>query len=349
MAIHFRSEHHDFDQLTIRQKAIRVVTYLRAHDLTGIESDEAYRDLQNCYIGVALQDSKHSSLPLISAAIFCGLAGKLGLDARCCGIPNHVHAMVFPSPLETLDGQPVVGTSDDRSPMYLDPYRSDSEVPVSHLKSMLSAWGVRRDDFQRYVCDTSLADLVLRTSKNILATVHEFRIRGASILETNDHPTIRLYGNPYSDLESSFYAALWANFILGRPDVTSDHSNQRQFVSLVLERFEQSYPMDASLIEQYISPLYSNVADGEHWALNEALRVVRAADQTPRQIKLRESEEVKERVKFQVGQVFRHKRYAYTGIVTGWDIECGMNSEWIEHNQVDNLSAGRHQTFYHAL
>jgi len=32
-----------------------------------------------------------------------------------------------------------------------------------------------------------------------------------------------------------------------------------------------------------------------------------------------------------------------------WDMECGMTSAWIAHNNVDSLSQGRHQSFYHAL
>jgi F-box protein 21 len=341
-----RIERPDLDQLSTRKKAIAVASFLRTHNLTGLDSELAYRDLQNNYIGIALQDREHPSLPLISVAIFCILARRLGLDARCCGMPNHVHAMIFPNPFETLDGRdPNTG---DLGPMYLDPYRSDLEVPTAHLRETLASWGIRSVDFARFIADSSTASLVLRTSRNILATVHEFRGQGGN-MENTGHPTIRLYANPFADMDNAFYSALWANFLLSNPVSRSDPHNQRQFIPLILERFERLYPMDASLIEQYICPLFNNPSNAEHWELHEALRVVRAADQSPRQLKPRDTRAARERVKYKVGQVFRHKRYNYTAVITGWDIECGMNSDWIAHNNVDSLSRGRYQSFYHAL
>lgn len=345
MVIRLRAEHPGIDRLTPRKKALAVVSFLRTHNLTGLDSEEAYRDLQNNYIGIALQDHEHPSLPLISVAIFCALAGRLGLNARCCGMPNHVHAMVFPNPSETLDGNPA-RIADDAAPMYLDPYRTDAEIPTSYLREILAAWGVDRLDFSRYIADASTVNLVLRTSRNILATVHEFRGHGGNNLATN-HPTIRLYANPFADLDNAFYSALWANFML--KNTRSEVDTQRQFVPLILERFERLFPMDASLIEQYICPLYSSSSDNDLWELHEALRVVRTADQSPKQLKPRNTAAARDRVKYKVGQVFRHRRYSYTAVITGWDIECGMNSDWIAHNHVDALSKGRHQSFYHAL
>jgi F-box protein 21 len=336
-----RLEHPNLDQLSSRGKAFAVVSFLRTHNLTGLDSESSYRDLQNNYIGIALQDTQHPSLPLISVAIFCAVARRLGLDARCCGMPNHVHAMVFlDSPLEG-------GTkADDLEPMYLDPYRSELEIPTNHLRETLTSWGVQPMDFHRFIADSSTSSLVLRTSRNILATVHEFRGQDT---DTANHPTIRLYANPFADMDNAFYSALWANFMLIN-SVSRPHSdNQRQFIPLILEIFERLYPMDASLIEQYICPLFNNQSNPSNWELREALRVVRAADQSPKQLKSRNARAAREGVKYKVGQVFRHKRYSYTAVITGWDIECGMNSDWIVHNQVDSLSRGRYQSFYHAL
>lgn len=324
------------------------MTFLRRHNLTGISSEICYRDLQNNYIGIALRDADHPSLPLISVAIYCALATRLGLDARPCGMPNHVHAMVFPPAGETLDGRPLIHENDNSEPMYLDPYQSDSEVPVENLRSMLASWGLPPVEFSRYLGDASVANIVLRTSRNILATVHEFRGHGGAMGET-DHPTIRLYANPFADMDNAFYSALWANFMLSSPLPSIDASSRRQFVPLLLERFERLYPMDASLIEKYICPPFNNSGNPEYWELHEALRVVRAADSTPKQLRLRSAPGVIEKVKYKVGQVFRHKRYGYMAVITGWDVECGMNSDWMAHNHIDSLSRGRHQSFYHAL
>lgn len=348
MTTRLRGECPDLGELSTREKALAVATFLRTHNLTGLDSELAYRDLQNNFIGVALQDREHPSLPLISVAIFCALAGRIGLDARCCGMPNHVHAMVFPGPAETLDGRPISDGEDLPEPMYLDPYRSDVEVPVAHLREILASWGIQPLDFTRFIVDSSTSNLVLRTSRNILATVNEFREQGGNTANTG-HPTIRLYANPFADMDNAFYAALWANFMLSNSMARAEGHSQRQFIPLILERFERLFPMDASLVEQYICPLFQNPSDGEPWGLHQALRVVRAADQSPKQLKARDTSTARDRVKYKVGQVFRHKRYNYSAVITGWDIECGMNSDWIAHNDVDLLSRGRQQSFYHAL
>ena len=211
-----RTEHPELDQLSTRKRALTVVKFLRNRNLTGLATELAYRDLQNTFIGIALQDQDHPSLPLISVAIFCVLAQRVGIDARCCGIPNHVHAIVFPVHNETLDGRPLSPGDPHPDPMYLDPYRSETEVPIQLLRRMLLDWGLPAGQHAEYLRDSSTANVILRTSKNILATVHDFRAHHGDE-ENTGHPTIRLRANPFADLDNAFYAALWANYIFGHP------------------------------------------------------------------------------------------------------------------------------------
>ena len=107
--------------------------------------------------------------------------------------------------------------------------------------------------------------------------------------------------------------------------------------------------MDANLIERYVCPPFRNVAHSDQFELRETLRVVRAGDIMPKQLRPRNNIEVLDRVRYQVGQVLQHKRYGYTAVIIGWDIECSMNSQWMVQNQIDTLDRGRHQSFYHAL
>jgi F-box protein 21 len=76
---------------------------------------------------------------------------------------------------------------------------------------------------------------------------------------------------------------------------------------------------------------------------------VKAADQTPKQVHRRTGPGLNGGCKYKVGQVFRHRRYNYTAVIIGWDLECEMDNTWIVHNRVDSLVRGRHQGFYHAL
>lgn len=318
--------------------------------MTGVVSNKQYRDLQNNYIGIALQDEDHPSLPLISVAIYCALARRLGLDARCCGFPSHVHAVIYPKNGESLDGPRLQAHGNLSDLMYLDPYRSDTEVPVEHLKTQLLAWGVEAADFPRFLSHTSVRNIVLRTSRNILATFHDFRNNVDDEADDNGHEAIRLYGNPFADMDNAFYSALWANFMLCRsPTQRRVPVEQMQFIPMILERFENVYPMDGTFIERYVCSSSSLVASADQVRLLEAIRVVRASDSMPKQTRRRNNQASRDKVRYEIGQVFRHKRYHYTAVITGWDVECSMNSRWIEQNLVDSLSKGRYQSFYHAL
>ncbi len=336
------------DHWSPRRRALAAARFLRANNLTGIASELQYRDLQNNYIGIALQDPDHPSLPAISVAIFCGIAQRLGLNAQCCAFPNHVYAIVHPNPGETLEGRRCTEIPELETPMYLDPYRSDLEVPVEHLQTQLLAWGVNTRDFHRFLGNSSVRNTVLRTSRNILATVHEFRGLGGST-ENTGHPTIRLHANPFADMDNAFYSTLWANFMLCSPSTRPEPADQIQFLPMILERFERLFPMDANLIERYICPPFKNIPHTYQFELRETLRVVRAGDIMPKQVRARNSPEAIDRVRYQVGQIFQHKRYGYTAVIIGWDIECSMNSRWMAQNQIDRLDRGRHQSFYHAL
>lgn len=54
-------------------------------------------------------------------------------------------------------------------------------------------------------------------------------------------------------------------------------------------------------------------------------------------------------IKFHVGQVVRHKRYNYRGVVYGWDPVCSSSEEWMLSMGVDGLPGGRAQPFYKVL
>lgn len=344
LVIQLRLDYPEIDNFTSRAKAVAAATFLKARNLTGLDDEAAYRDMQNNFIGIALRDPNHPSLPLISCAIFCCLVERIGLDGRCCGIPSHVHAMVIAPVGETLDGKRATPES-PREIMYLDPYHQGEEVPVTSLKRMLVDWGVQPIDHDSYLIENNSAlGVVLRTSRNILATIHAFR---TTMQTTQRTPSIRLRHGSSTDLEHAFYSSLWASFIFANTD-NYHRAQRRQFIPLLLEKFEAHFPEDAPFIEKYICPFFDTAARDD-WNLLGVLRVVKAADQTPKQIRLRNSEVQKSECKYKVGQVFRHRRYNYIAVIIGWDVECGMDNTWIAHNRVDSLARGRHQGFYHAL
>ena len=56
-----------------------------------------------------------------------------------------------------------------------------------------------------------------------------------------------------------------------------------------------------------------------------------------------------EHVEFGIGQVVRHKRYGYRGVVIGWSSTCEAPQEWQEAMQIDRLQHKENQAFYHTL
>ncbi|KAI9643458.1 hypothetical protein NHQ30_008077 [Ciborinia camelliae] len=348
LAARIRIDYPKLDNMSTRRQALAVVTFLRFHNLLGLNSELNYRDLQNNYIGLALQEPEHSSLPLVSVAIFCAVARRIGLNAKVCAMPSHAYAMVLPKPYIDLDDKPLKQKDSAVEPMYLDPYRSTSEIPLENLQRMLTAWGVRGVSFAEYVADSSVtSNIVLRTARNIVTTIRDYsRIQNPRPGQDPSLVTTRL--QPLLEMDHAIYSALWTTFLLNPTPTPPDHS-RHQFVPVILARFEKSFPEDVDLIEKYILSSYSSSNSKQHSELAEELRLIRAVDSTPRQVRTRSKSSRTDRVKFRIGKVFRHQRYGYTAAIIGWDVECHMSSSWIAEHQIDSYPRGRHQSFYHVL
>lgn len=342
------TQHPGFREHSPRQKAFLIVRYLRAQGLLGLKEGSHYHDLQNNFISIALQHVDHPSLPLISVAIYCCVARRLGLDVQPCSFPFHVLAIVKPASGFDLDGN-AVARGHIGELMYMDPYTSNEETPAESLLTRLRAIGTSTSNSGAYMNGSSAADMVLRTGRNIMNSVqvaHQHAIahqpRGGA-----DHLTSV---SDFPDTESAFYGALWASLLLGMPPggdgPMAATMNRRQFLPYIIQHFETHFPTDVSLIERYLIPLFRNF--GEHAQLVETIRVMRASDAVAKQVKPRTSH-VEENVRYKVGQVFQHKRYDYQAIITGWDVECGAGEQWMAQMRIHELARGRHQSFYHVL
>ncbi|KAI9707265.1 MAG: hypothetical protein M1836_000225 [Candelina mexicana] len=340
-----------WEDLSTRSKAIAIAAYLRAKNLTGVNSDDSYRDLQNNFIGIALRAEGHPSIPLISVAIFCSIAERLGLNARPCPFPWHIYAIVHPPKGTTLEGritESLQARMEDS--MYLDPFRSSEEVLLGDLRARLSRMGEPYSTHHQYIRDSSLAELVHRMGKNIMASVEVFHGR-AIAQNQNARAQYVSSATAFPDMESASYGALWALMLFGGhsnggdPDAASALRNQLR--PYILEHVETHFPGDVLLVEQHIMPFFQGLPQAE--GLFNTIRAMRAGDMMPKQVIRRANKDVGDPVKHKVGQVFQHKRYDYQAVITGWDIECGAGEQWMQQMQVDKLSKGRHQSFYHAL
>lgn len=304
-----------------------LASWLRQNHLTGIESGLEYHALEHNFLGLAIKSPGHNSLPLISAVIYCYVAQKLGLDARPCGFPFHVHVIIIPPSGFDMDGK-IVSDAGGGVPMYIDPFRDAQETPISNLRSQLDFLGTSDVDRAGFLGPLGVSDTVMRCSKNILNSIQS--------LPRPDTQTASV------DVVSAKYAALWSIMLLAGQARPMDLRNQLPWL---MELFATKFPSDIFLVEQYIVPLFQGFFEHEH--ILESLHVMRAVDEIPKQVRRRSGGN--KNIRFKVGQVFQHQRYHYRAIITGWDSECGAGEQWMRRMGIDRLQAGRHQSFYHVL
>ena len=287
-------------------------------------------------------------MPLISVAIYCCIAKRLDLNAQPCGYPYHVIAVIKSVPGHDLTGNLLTDSTEVES-MYMDPHRSDVETSIDNLHGQLRVLGAPQSSYQSFLDAASSADIIIRTSRNIMNSV-QIAHQGATQYQLQQRPGHSTPIFTFPDVENAFYGALWASLLLGMPANGDERLvttvSTQQFLPYLIQHLETYFPTDISLIEEYILPLVENF--GETGQLRETLRVMRAADSTPKQVK-RRTNQASRAVRYKIGQVFRHIRYGYQAVITGWDIECGQSEQWMEQMRVHELSRGKNQSFYHVL
>lgn len=325
IAIQFISNFPNIGQLSPREKALAVASYLRTNNLTGIEPGREYHQLEHNFLGVVLDDPDHNALPLVSAAIYCYVAQKLGLNARPCGFPLHVHVIVTPALGFDIDGN-VLDFAEQGEPMYLDPFHSQQETHISNLQNQLLLLGASDIERSNFLGESSIPQIVLRCGRNILTSIQRIQF-----------PNVR---QAQIDLASAKYAAFWSFMLFLGP---AQPAERRHYLPWLMELFATDFPSDVYLVEQHIIPLLRGLP--EYKDILGSLHDIRANDEMPKQVRRRTTKGVR----YRIGQVFRHRRYRYKAIVTGWDIECEASENWMRTMGIDRLQTGRHQSFYHVL
>ncbi|CAO2656462.1 Nn.00g052650.m01.CDS01 [Neocucurbitaria sp. VM-36] len=337
-------EYPDFGDLSPRMKASTLASYLRDHDFKGVP-DTSYRALRNSFIGLVLRSPTHESLPLISVAIYCAVARRLGLDARPCGFLFHVYTLVYAPKNYNLDGEYKPTNSPELDYMYLDPFRSSSEVRQGDLQRVLRDMGVPTVEYATFLSYTNSREMVLRTARNIMNSVQTIRQTEAGVRGIQAS-----WFNAYPDMDNAFYATIWAMLLLGPSDdapssLSTTTTRRRQYLPYLLEHFQTHFPWDVTLLSRYVIPMFYNQPEGRR--LLQFVQSMHQVDAMRKPV-LHRTERTAN-VNFKVGQLFQHKRYSYEGVITGWDVACDAGEEWIQNMGVDRLPNGRNQAFYHVL
>lgn len=312
LAAQFQAGQPDHRGMCTRDSALALNRWLRVQNLTGMDDPQTnYRNLRNCFLGHALRDENHPSLPMISAAIYCCIAGRLGLNAHCCASPGHIHAMIFAPRGVTLDGEPIEDDTQQQvavERMYIDPFNNDQEIDRQSLQARIVAIGWQ-NSMETLLEPVSPATLVERITRNIKAT---FTASRAPIVAGNQGVASLLQGNPAENLELAVYAAAWASVLITRDDPEEFGENSRQLAFW----FKAHQGEDVWLIDRFFSPLSARILGRSS---SELAQYMRQVDSRPPQPRHRTPD-----MEYRVGQVVVHARTEKLAVVCGWRKNNGL-------------------------
>ena len=290
-----------------------------------MRENREYHNIEHNFLGVALYGEGHNSLPLITVVIYCYVVRSLGLRAEPCSFPMHVHALVRPPLGLDLAGEPLDAEAEDPS-MYMDPFRSDEEVPIQNLRGQIRIFRHQFSDVevQSFLLESNPRDITIRCARNIF----------------NSQQSVQ---PPLEDVDkyNAMYGAACVSVLVPK------QTGQRNFddLTLLMQAFFENSVLDVGLIQKYILPRCVDLREYDQYV--KECRAIRRRDEGPKEGRNRRGRNAE--VRYRIGQVFRHKRYDYIAAITGWDPVCSSGEVWIRQMGVDRLPRGRDQPFYHVL
>ncbi|KAI9833852.1 MAG: hypothetical protein M1826_006375 [Phylliscum demangeonii] len=337
LACQLRDDCPGLDQLPTRAKAQAVVSFLRGKGFRGVAAGSSYHALENNYIGLALSNDTHSSLPFISVAIYCAVAERVGLSVRPVCVPGHVYALVESPVGRDLDGN-VVSGEEAVGQVYMDPFASEEAIPPAKFQLQ---W--RESLMDGLVEPACTAALVIRAAGNIHASV-QAEARSHYLIppiEPSLRPMPHLH---YLEAANAIYSALWVFTIFSIhqrwPDLDPGISRDA-VLSYLAQHLLEHYSADAYFLQHTTVPILP-----DHFANGDLRRLLRAHLHSDRLPPVRQPRDDAVSVPYRIGQVFRHRRYGYMGVIIGWDATCRNDEDWIRRNRVDELPLARNQSFY---
>ena len=321
-----RQDYPEIDESSPHEIASLVARYLKAKGWSGKRDDREYHNIEHNFLGVALYSEGHNSLPLITVVMYCYVVRAFGLRAEPCSFPMHVHALVRPPLGLDLDGHPLAIDAEDPA-IYMDPFNSDEEVPLSSLRGQIRIFGhhFSNDEVQSFLLESNARDITIRCARNI----------------SNSQQSVQ---RPREDVDkyNAMYGAAWASLLVPKH---AGAPRNHDVVSLLMQAFFENSTFDVGLVQKHILPRCAGFHEYKHYV--NKCRAIRRRDEEPKRARDRAGENA--RVRYKVGQVFRHRRYGYVAAITGWDSECLSGEVWIRQMGVDRLPRGRDQPFYRVL
>ncbi|KAF8560056.1 YccV-like-domain-containing protein [Imleria badia] len=249
------------------------------------------------------------TIPISLVYIFVCLARRLGIRASPVDFPARVLAIVS-SPEPTVPD------------IIVDVFGSRSKAILSlqeDIPRLLMDAGITPLPVVRYIRPASTASMVVRASRNILASF-SFLPPIESISE--------------GDLHTAFYVGLTVNLIF---------MNDRRYLLNIMKHIAR-FPLDIlPVLTDALAPGLSPPIQKQLLASCKAAQ--EDEDEAAASVTLRSKLSI--RIQHFVGMIFKHARYEYIGYIYGWEPSCMASGGWIASMNVDSLPRGRHQPFYH--
>ena len=386
LAVEFRDQHLGWEELTCRELASAVIAFMRGVGFTGART-ENYHALRNSFIGICI-DSNRATLPLTTVAIFCALGMRLGLDVKPCGFTYHVIAIVTepvqpnaPLPLPLTQRQSFwdpFKTHLEIKLMELDSQlRSamgnivNSPTPTNAATNTISSSASSpgphgHGHLPHYFIPSpsNTRELIVRIARNILESVRQ---TGSQPVSTYTTPGSWDQPPPQPEQHAALYAALTASVICGPPAST-------RLLEHMCTLMQRDFGCDVGFFEEDMSRL---ISEDDAMLLHNICNAVRREDETPKRAMRRyhrtsssvpypsspppspslssspssstEPTHQHPDPRYHIGTLFRHRRYHYEAVITGWTRSCSTSENWVRTMDVDRLKRGRHQPFYNVF
>jgi F-box protein 21 len=337
IAYAFMFEYPMHAKMSIRERAKVLFHYLVEHGILLGFPEHNYDGPDSSFIGQVLYNRSSSSTPLVTCAIFSAVADRLGMIVKPIRFIWHTYVCVYPAPGRDLDGgilkYPIkIQNSDEalikRTRMFMDPSRGFEEVAISDLVGQLLKMGIPAPQAEFHLEPLITSEAVHRCAAAISDALAALPDREGDWL---GHP---LPTALQPDL--AVYASLWA-IMLTRNDAMS--------LPRLGHYLQKNYPMDIALLESN----WPNTTDYQQsLQFRDLCHVIRTTDLTPKNVSRRVKGEGS--IIYKIGQVFRHKRYGFLGIISGWDRVSHDPAEHItQPTSMRCPMLVKQRTFYHVI
>ncbi|KDQ63273.1 hypothetical protein JAAARDRAFT_694627 [Jaapia argillacea MUCL 33604] len=308
------SRHRSLDsaspEFDLADTCAKICDFLRDEGFQAASSNR-FHNLFNHFPHSVLSTNK-KTLPMSLVYLFVAISRRLGIVVSPIDFPVRVIAHV-------ASGNP---TTPD---ILVDVYGSSSKAILSvsdDIPERLLAAGVLPSEALTYIMPSPASQLLLRTTRNIIGS---FQIMNEAEISSL----------PHVEFQSASYAAICATLLL----IPNNNILERVAFPnwplsidagpVLLDGVVPLLPpRDGRILERRCKEIMDNQAVAETPSFRS-----RAA----------------KRIKFFVGMFFQHIRFAYVGLIVGWQPTCMASENWIANMGVDHLQHGRHQPFFNVI